>query len=283
MVKLKNPLLSFLARGKLGNITFTRRRKIDVAEKAPVPEDAKSPAQLSWRHMYQKCAALWHTLSAAEKREWESLGSVKHMTGFAYWQSQCLRPNPGIYLPLQGGTMQGDINMASNRIRNLPFPDAADEPIRLIDYLVYIFPYLYHEGARVYHSLHQNLPDATVVILAFNAERYDTDSIHDNVTNNSRLTCQTSGKYAIVGQVYISSGGAGDRFIWLLLNGVDIIAQAAQDKLTGKTALLLVSTIYDLSATDRVELVAYQASGGALSASVYFKAAPEFMMQRIGA
>ncbi|GAH97344.1 unnamed protein product, partial [marine sediment metagenome] len=55
--------------------------------------------------MYQKCAALWHTLSADEKQEWESLATPKHMTGFAYWQSQCLRPNPGIYLPLQGGTM----------------------------------------------------------------------------------------------------------------------------------------------------------------------------------
>ncbi|GAI72428.1 unnamed protein product, partial [marine sediment metagenome] len=49
------------------------------------------------------------------------------MTGFAYWQSQCLKPNPGIYLPLQGGTMQGDIDMAKYRILKLPLPTDAQE------------------------------------------------------------------------------------------------------------------------------------------------------------
>ncbi|GAI43353.1 unnamed protein product, partial [marine sediment metagenome] len=42
--------------------------------------------------------------------------------------SQCLRPNPGIYLPLQGGTMTGNIDMDTNRILDLPDPIVNQEP-----------------------------------------------------------------------------------------------------------------------------------------------------------
>ncbi len=123
MTKLKTPLLSLGASNTIAKaITFVRRRGQNIVEKKPVVPDQKTAAQLSWRHMYQKCAALWHDLSAAEQVEWESLARPKHMTGFAYWQSQCLRPNPGIYLPLQGGTMQGDIGMAGYKIEDLPDP-----------------------------------------------------------------------------------------------------------------------------------------------------------------
>ncbi len=123
MTKLKNPLLSLAASGSLSRaITFLRRRGRNIAEKMPIPSDPKTLNQLSWRHMYSKCAALWHTLSDAEKAEWAAIGSKKHMTGFACWQSACLKPNPGIYLPLQGGTMQGDIDMALFHCHNLGAP-----------------------------------------------------------------------------------------------------------------------------------------------------------------
>ncbi|MBA7581025.1 hypothetical protein ES708_22924 [subsurface metagenome] len=123
MAKLKVPLLSLSAQGRLGKaISFVRRRGKNIAEKKPVVPDAKTLAQLSWRHMFQKVVVLWHALSAAEKLEWESLARPKHMTGYAYFLSQCLRPNPGIYLPLQGGKMSGDVDMDKNRLLKLPTP-----------------------------------------------------------------------------------------------------------------------------------------------------------------
>lgn len=79
--------------------------------------------------MFLKCTALWHALSAAEQAEWESLARPRHMTGYAYWQSQCLRPNPGIYLPLQGGTMAGNITMDKHRLLKLPAPTDAQEAV----------------------------------------------------------------------------------------------------------------------------------------------------------
>ena len=131
MSKLRIPLFSLKAQGALGDsITFLRRRKQDIVEKTPIPKDAKSLAQLSWRHMYQKAVALWHALSPEEKQEWESLARRKHMTGFAWFISQALKPNPGLYLPLQGGTMSGDIDMEKHRILKLPAPTDSQEPTR---------------------------------------------------------------------------------------------------------------------------------------------------------
>jgi hypothetical protein len=134
MAKPKNPLFGFNARGTLAKtLTFRRRGQETIAEAIPTHPDAHSPDQLSWRTMYEACAALWHSLSDTEKQAWHSLAVKKHMTGFALWQSQCLRPNPGIYLPLAGGTMQGDIDMATKKVLNLPAPTADEEPSRKTD------------------------------------------------------------------------------------------------------------------------------------------------------
>jgi len=128
MAKVKQPLLSLDARRKLGDdIVFKRQGRTAIVETRPIPADARSFGQLSWRHMFQKVVALWHALSAAEKEDWESLGRKRHMTGYAWFVSQALRPNPGIYLPLQGGIMQGDIDMAKYRLLRLPLPTDSQE------------------------------------------------------------------------------------------------------------------------------------------------------------
>lgn len=129
MTVLKRPLFSFDARGGLGrSLSFLKRRGQSIVEASPEPPDTKTLAQLSWRHMFQKVVALWHALCPAEKEAWESLGRRRHMTGYAWFVSQALRPNPGIYLPLQGGTMAGDIDMAGFKIEDLPDPLTAQEP-----------------------------------------------------------------------------------------------------------------------------------------------------------
>ncbi len=128
MAKLKNPLISLRASGKLNKtLSFLRRKSVDIVEKSPYPKDAKTSAQLSWRTMYQLAVALWHELSAEEKRIWEAAGTTRHMTGYAWFISQALRPNPGIYLPLAGGAMQGNIAMGFHAITGLPDPAAAQD------------------------------------------------------------------------------------------------------------------------------------------------------------
>ena len=52
-------------------------------------------------------------------------------------------------------------------------------------------------GAHVYHSTTQTLTNNANTTIAFDSERYDTSAIHDTVTNNSRLTIPTTGKWRI--------------------------------------------------------------------------------------
>lgn len=134
MAKVLRPLFSLGAIGAFGKDLIARRRGHSHAiERKPMPKDARTVSQLSWRTMYQKAVALWHLLSAPEKQLWERQATPLHMTGFAYFMSQALRPNPGIYLPLAGGTMQGAIDMDSKRITDLPAPGAANDPTRLAE------------------------------------------------------------------------------------------------------------------------------------------------------
>lgn len=134
MAKVNRPLFSLSAVGALGrHLVYRRRGKGIVAQQTARPVDRRSFAQLQWRTLYQKAVALWHLLSPSEKEAWERQATPLHMTGFAYFVSQALKPNPGIYLPLAGGTMTGDIDMTTNKILNLPAPTADEEPTRKVD------------------------------------------------------------------------------------------------------------------------------------------------------
>jgi len=125
MAKLNKPLFSLTAFGQITRGLIVRRRgSAAVLEAKPYPKDAKTSAQLSWRTMYQLAITLWHDLPGAEKKAWESVATPHHMTGYAYFLSQALRPNPGIYLPLAGGTMSGAIDMTSHKVTTLATPTA---------------------------------------------------------------------------------------------------------------------------------------------------------------
>lgn len=128
MTKLTKSLLGLSVSGSISpGLTYLLRMRGQIVEKKPELKDPQTGEQLSWRHMFLKVVALWHALSAAEKLEWESVARPRHMTGYAWFVSQALRPNPGIYLPLQGGTMAGIIDMDGYAIQDLLDPAAAQD------------------------------------------------------------------------------------------------------------------------------------------------------------
>jgi hypothetical protein len=126
-----------------------------------------------------------------------------------------------------------------------------------------------HIGCSAYHAATQSVSNATLTTLSLNSERYDSDpngAIHDTVTNNTRLTCRTAGTYLIVGQVGWAVNATGIRRIQIQANGSFSLAIVSANPVTGESHIMPpVVAVYQLAATEYVELVAYQTSGGALS------------------
>lgn len=136
-------------------------------------------------------------------------------------------------------------------------------------------------AARVYHSASQAIPDGANTALQFNSERYDTDSIHDNVTNNARLTCRTAGAYSIFGNASFADNATGRRFLEIVLNGTTSIARVCVTAVNGAGTVVNVSTQYYLNAGDYVTLVATQNCGGDLGVDASGNFSPEFGMSKV--
>lgn len=120
---------------------------------------------------------------------------------------------------------------------------------------------------RAYHSTTQSLTTATLTALAFNSERWNTDTMHNTVTNNSRLTCKTAGLYRITAHVQFATNATGERTVHLRVNGLVFIASqgGAPNPTAGNATNITVSDEYPLAVNDYVEVLAFQASGGALN------------------
>jgi hypothetical protein len=137
-------------------------------------------------------------------------------------------------------------------------------------------------GARVYHNADQAIATGTVTLLSFNSERWDTAALHDTATNNSRLTAPAAGYYLVIGQVDFAANATGIRQLYLRKNGTTYIAIANFAPHT-QAARIEVTTIVHLVATDYVEILAYQDSGGSLNVTynASHQFTPEFSMVRL--
>jgi len=140
----------------------------------------------------------------------------------------------------------------------------------------------YTEGALVYKSADQSIPDLTWTTLTFDSEAYDTDNIHDPTTNNSRLTCKTAGKYLVYFMLNWEGNATGYRHTRLKKNGVTLAEPLIFNPGGSVETCLPGLIVLDLSVNDYVELMAYQNSGGALDIFGSDLTETYFGMQRIG-
>lgn len=135
--------------------------------------------------------------------------------------------------------------------------------------------------ARVFHNAAQSIANTTFAALAFNSERYDVDTMHSTVTNTSRLTCNTPGLYHLEASVEFAGNATNTRQAMIRLNGTTYIARSTSPGVTVDQSLV-VSCDYRLSATDYVELVVWQNSGGALNIQSTGNYSPEFSARWVG-
>lgn len=134
-------------------------------------------------------------------------------------------------------------------------------------------------SARVFNSTNIAIANDTSTALTFDTERWDTDGMHSGATP-SRLTINTPGKYYIYGHVEWGNPGTG--FVVQLsitLNGATILASHREPAID--TARQSVSTHYELSAGDYVELIVLQTSGASLNVQASPNFSPEFGVVKV--
>jgi len=132
--------------------------------------------------------------------------------------------------------------------------------------------------ARVYHNTSQTISNVTWTALAFNSETFDTDTLHDTSTNNSRLTVERDGYYRINANASFASNSTGNRRMRFRVNGSTDWAAIKQNAVSGTTHDLSLSTLVRLSSSDYIEVEVYQNSTGSLSVP----ASPVFSIEQVG-
>lgn len=102
------------------------------------------------------------------------------------------------------------------------------------------------------------------------SENYDGTAMHSTVTNNSRITIATTGKYHVDAQLDFASNGTGLRGIELRKNGSAMYAVFVTANGGGFDTYPSISFDVSLTAADYLECYAYQNSGGSLNATVSY-------------
>jgi hypothetical protein len=120
-------------------------------------------------------------------------------------------------------------------------------------------------GASAWMNSTVAIPNATFTSVALADEIFDTNSIHSNVTNNSRMTIPAgyAGKWLINGSLLWQSG-TGIRSIAVYKNGTyygiwDITPAASG------SIYQTMSVVLSLAVSDYIEMFVYQTSGGNLN------------------
>lgn len=127
-----------------------------------------------------------------------------------------------------------------------------------------------HVGCLTYKTGNQSLSNANQTYISFDAEVYDTDGIHNNATNNGRLTVPTgNGGYWFIYAMgsYDTSTGGGNRMNSFMLNRTTEFGTVAaiNPANAGQRIDNLSFAIRNLSAGDYVELLCAQYSGGTIN------------------
>lgn len=122
-------------------------------------------------------------------------------------------------------------------------------------------------SCQAYRTTAQSIPDEDGTVVTFDAERYDTDTMHSTVTNTSRITFNTSGIYIVTFLCAFAGNVTGDRQALIRANGSEFIAGQEKKALvaTGLECGMQVTAIEFFCEDDYVEAVVKQDSTAALN------------------
>ena len=112
-----------------------------------------------------------------------------------------------------------------------------------------------------YGSANISIANLTYTTVALNSETFDTNSMHDNATNNSRITCNTAGVYRITANIQFANHADGSR--WLAINSsvAGRIALNYGPSNGGSTAALSLSVDHLFAVAEYVEMQVSHSAG----------------------
>jgi hypothetical protein len=118
-------------------------------------------------------------------------------------------------------------------------------------------------GCEVIRTANMNVSNTTTTYIAFTSENYDNDSMHDNSTNNDRITINTTGRYLFELQIIVDPSSTADWFYGLEVNGSTLV-QSNQQTVTWSPYgyFNTFSVVLNLTAGDYVRAELYQISTG---------------------
>ena len=117
-------------------------------------------------------------------------------------------------------------------------------------------------GATAFTSSTQNTTQNVYTVINLNSEAFDTDSLHSNATNTSRLTIPTGkGGYWLVNAFTVIDAGGNDVFLQVFKNGSVITGYGQWDNRFAASnyggagyVAAWGSQTYPLSAGDYIEI-----------------------------
>lgn len=138
-------------------------------------------------------------------------------------------------------------------------------------------------SARVFSAVGLAVPDNTRTALAFASDRHVYPaSMHSTGSNPSRIIAPSSGIYLATGHVTwaLTTSATAQAYVELRVNGATLIAQQ-QGKTTENALAQSIASVYQLAASDYVELTVLQNTGSTASISVSTNASPELTLTKI--
>ena len=137
-------------------------------------------------------------------------------------------------------------------------------------------------GCRAYRNALVSIPDSVWTAVGLNAERWDTDGCHDNAVNNSRITCQTEGYYAMTANAAFNPQISGNRAVRIRLSGTTTLSAQRIDANGTSNSLSCESTYY-MTVGDYIEMEVLTVMGVPQNLQYYQEYSPDLAMQLISA
>lgn len=132
-------------------------------------------------------------------------------------------------------------------------------------------------GCKVTHSANQSIANLTITALAFDTERYDYPGWHSNVTNNTRITVDATAVCDVFVSWAYAINATGERAWDIRINATNYIVGTTLSATSGAAfeSANGPAVQHEFTATDYVESVALQTSGGALNINKSANYSPE--------